>query len=250
MAGKATYSLHFLFAGMLLGIMSLVALPIVAKEEKQKQAKEARAFLANKRRALAYYNVLSTAYDLMNPYLYTSSMRSEVINIIAYDQSLQVLDVGCGTGYTTACILRLGSIGEVVGVDQNQRQLQRATRNLTKEKTRLSLSNGDVENLPFKDESFDAVVSVGAVEYFPDPKRALKEMTRVVKHGGRVVVGGPEYNWFKKTLLHKIFYAPTRNEFKDVFHRTGLAEVRLMLIGVPTFFGTDRYVLIAAGTKK
>ena len=193
--------------------------------------------------------MLSAAYDILNPYLYTSSMRSEVTKMIAHGEPLRVLDVGCGTGYTTAGILRLDSI-EVVGVDQNHKQLQKATRNLSNEKTSLSLYRGDVENLPFIDDSFDVVVSVGAVEYFPDPERALKEMTRVVKHGSRVVVGGPEYTWFKKVLLHKIFYAPAPSEIKDLFYRAGLAEVSLMLIGVPKFFSTDKYVLIATGTKK
>jgi SAM-dependent methyltransferase len=170
--------------------------------------------------------------------------------MISPHEPFRVLDAGCGTGYTTAGILRLGSICEVVGVDQNHKPLQKATRNLKNEKTRLIPSRGDVENLLFRDESFDAVVSVGAVEYFPDPERALTEMARVVKHGGRVVVGGPEFNWFKKVLLHKVFYAPTQSDFKELFHTAGLADLKLVLTGVPTFFGTDRYVLIAAGTKR
>ena len=252
MAGKVTGSLQFLLAGMLLGIVSIVALPLAAKEkfQKTKRPKEAQAFLANKKRALVYYNVLSTAYDVLNPYLYTSSMRGEVTKMIAPHEPFRVLDVGCGTGYTTAGILRLGSICQVVGVDQNHKQLQKATRNLRNEKTRLILSRGDVENLPFMDESFDAVVSVGAVEYFPDPEKAVKEMVRVAKHGGRVVVGGPEFNWFKKVLLHKVFYALVQSDFKELFYSAGLANVKLVLTGVPTFFGTDRYVLIADGTKK
>ena len=252
MAGKITDSFLFICAGLLLSIVSLVALPLAAKEKvrKDRQAKEARAFLADKKRALAFYNVLSLAYDVLNPYLYTSSMRGEVTKMVDRNEPLRVLDVGCGTGYTTAGILRLGGVCEVVGVDQNHKQLQRAERNLSMEKTRLSLSQGDVENLPFTDESFDAVVSVGAVEYFPDPEKALKEMARVVKHGARVVVGGPEFNWFKKVLLHKVFYAPAQGDFEELFYGAGLADVKLVLTGVPTFFGTDRYVLIAAGTKK
>jgi ubiquinone/menaquinone biosynthesis C-methylase UbiE len=172
MAGKVTDSFLFLFAGLLLGIVSLVALPLAAKEKMQKRrtTRNSRVFLADKKRALAYYNVLSSAYDVLNPYLYTSSMRSEVAKLVDREELLRVLDVGCGTGYTTAGILRLGSVCEVVGVDQNHKQLQRAARNLYIEKTKLSLSRGDVENLPFADEVFDAVVSVGAVEYFPDQK--------------------------------------------------------------------------------
>jgi SAM-dependent methyltransferase len=252
MAGKVIDSLLFLSAGLLLGIVSLVALPLAAKEKIQKRTsrRETSVFLANKKRSLAYYNVLSLVYDVLNPYLYTSSMRGEVAKIVDHEEPLSVLDVGCGTGYTTIDILGLDSVCEAVGIDQNLRQLQRAERNLSKEKRRVTLSRGDVENLPFKDNSFDAVVSVGAVEYFPDPERALKEMVRVVKPNGKVVVGGPEFAWFKKVLLHRLFYTPSRLDFENMFHRSGLMDVETSLTGVNTFFGTDKYVLIAAGTKK
>jgi MPBQ/MSBQ methyltransferase len=252
MTGKATGSLLFICAGLLLGIVSIVALPLAAKEKirKRRPTRESHAFLADKKRALAYYNVLSSAYDLLNPYLYTSSMRSKVTKLVDHSKPLRILDVGCGTGYTTAAILRLNNVRETVGIDQNHRQLQRAARKLTVEKTRLSLFQGEAENLPFKDESFDAVVSVGAVEYFPNPERALKDMARVVKHRGRIVVGGPELDWFKKVLLHKVFYAPAARDFEDMFNRVGLLNVNTVLTGVDTFFGTNKYVLIAAGTKR
>jgi ubiquinone/menaquinone biosynthesis C-methylase UbiE len=251
MAGKITDSLLFIFAGLLLGIVSLVALPLAAKEKGQKRrpTRESRAFLADKKRALAYYNVLSAVYDVLNPYLYTSSMRGEVAKLVDREKPLRVLDVGCGTGYTTAGILRLGNVCEVVGVDQNHKQLQKAARKLSIEKMRLSLSRGDAEKLPFKDESFDAVVSVGAMEYFPDPKKALKEMSRVVKHQGRLVVAGPEFDWFKKLFLHRVFYTPATEEFKNMFRQVRLQNVKTMMTGVDTLFGTNKYVLVVTGTK-
>lgn len=252
MTGKVMGSLQFLFAGLLLGIVSLVALTLAAKEKVQKpqQGRKAHAFLVDKKRALAYYNVLSSAYDVLNPYPYTSSMRGEVARLVDWGEPLRVLDVGCGTGYTTAGILRLGSVCEAVGIDQNHKQLQRAARNLSMEKSRLALSRGDVENLPFRDNSFDSVVSVGAVEYFPEPERALKGMARVVKPRGRVVVVGPEFDWFKKVLLHKIFYAPAQRDLESMFYQAGLLDVKTALTGVNTFFGTEKYVLSAAGTKE
>jgi ubiquinone/menaquinone biosynthesis C-methylase UbiE len=251
MAGKITDSLLFILAGLLLGIVSLVALPMAAKEKMQKHrpTREAHAFLADKKRALAYYNVLSAVYDVLNPYLYNSSMRGEVAKLVDGKESLRVLDVGCGTGYTTAGILRLDNVCEAVGVDQNHKQLQRAARNLSREKTRVSLSRGDVENLPFRDETFDAVVSAGAVEYFPDPRKALREMNRVLKHQGRLVVAGPEFDWFKKLFLHRVFYTPATAEFKGMFRQVRLQNVKILLTGVDTLLGTSKYVLIVAGTK-
>jgi SAM-dependent methyltransferase len=251
MAGKLGNSVMFFLAGLLLSVVSLVALPLAAKEklQKRRRAREPRAFLADKKRALAYYNVLSSAYDVLNPYLYTSSIRSEVAKLVDREEPLHVLDVGCGTGYTTRAILRMGNVCEVVGVDQNHNQLRKASRNLSAEKMRLSLSRGDVENLPFTDAVFDAVVSVGAVEYFPDPEKALREMARVTKQHGRVVVGGPELDWFRKIRLHRLFYTPAQKDFELLFCRAGLRSVESELTGVDTVFGTGKYVLIAAGTK-
>jgi ubiquinone/menaquinone biosynthesis C-methylase UbiE len=252
MAGRVNNSLLFIGAGLLLGFVSLVAFAFVAKEKvkKRRPTGGAHAFLADKKRALAYYDALSPVYDLLNPYLYTLSMRGEIMKLVNGDQALRVLDVGCGTGYTTGGLLRLHSLCEVVGVDQNHKQLQKAAKNLRLEKARTSLSRGDAENLPFRDEAFDAVVSVGAVEYLPDPERALKEMARVVKHGGRVVVGGPEFDWFKKLFLHRVFYAPAAQDFKSIFYRAGLQTMKTVLTGVNTFFSTNKYVLVVAGTRE
>jgi ubiquinone/menaquinone biosynthesis C-methylase UbiE len=185
----------------------------------------------------------------LNPRLYTDKMRSEIAGKIGEGSCLRVLDVGCGTGYTTEGILNRANVSEVVGVDLNPAQLGRAAKNLRSRKPKTSLSRGDVENLPFQDCSFDAVVSVGAIEYFPDPKKALKEMARVAKLNGTVVVGGPESAWFGKLGLDKVFYTPAASEVEALFHSVGLVCVRSVLTGVNTFFGTGKYVAVVVGTK-
>jgi len=232
-------------------MVSLIAFMLANKEGiKKRQGDEQKPFLANKKRALAYYNVLSSVYDVLNPHLYTFLIREEIIKLLNSETGLRVLDVGCGTGYTTRGILQLLNPSEVVGVDQNYKQLMKATKNLCFEKTKISLTRGEVENLPFSGETFDAVVSVGAVEYFPDLDKALREITRVTKHGGKVVVGGPAFDWFKKVSLHRIFYTPEAQHFEKEFYRVGLESVTTKLMGVNTFFGTDHYVLVGVGTRK
>ncbi len=240
----------FLVAGLLLGLLSSIAFVSALKEKgKKRRSERINAFLADKKRALGYYNVLSSLYDVLNPYLYTSSMRNKITSLLSSDKKMRVLDVGCGTGYTTRGILKLDNLCEVVGIDQNHRQLKKAAKNLFFEQTRASLSRGDVENLPFANETFDATVSVGAVEYFPDPAMALKEMARVTKEGGKVVVGGPEYNWFRKFFLHRFFYTPETRDFGNKFLQAGLEKITSELTGVNTFFGTHKYVLIVTGTR-
>jgi len=185
----------------------------------------------------------------LNPYFYTYAMREEIVSQLKNGVKLRVLDVGCGTGYTTSGILNREDVFEVVGLDMNPVQLKRAVKNLVSEKDRVSISRGDADNLPFTDGSFDVVISVGAIEYFPDPESALKELARVTKPDGTVVVCGPESGWFSKVALNKILYTPSAEELERIFRKAALTMVKSHLTGVKTFFGTANYAVFATGKK-
>jgi demethylmenaquinone methyltransferase/2-methoxy-6-polyprenyl-1,4-benzoquinol methylase len=120
---------------------------------------------------------------------------------------------------------------------------------LHSKKARVSLSRGDAENLPFIDDSFDSVISVGAIEYFPNPEKVLRELARVVNPNGKVIVCGPESAWFSKFALNNVFYTPSVQDMQRVFRDAGLVQVKSFLTGVNTFFGTGRYVVFSVGTK-
>jgi SAM-dependent methyltransferase len=242
----------FFLGSLLTGIVSLVAFGFVwAKQraEKQSDTQNAEGFLADEQRALNFYRIFSVAYDILNPYFYTDAMRREIVSQLRNGVSLRVLDVGCGTGYTTSGILNREDVCEVVGLDMNPVQLKRAVKNLVSEKDRISISRGDADNLPFIDGSFDAVISIGAIEYFPDPERALKELARVTKPDGTVLVGGPESGWFSKFALNKVFYTPSAEELEGIFRKADLTMVKSHLTGVETFFGTGNYVVFVTGKK-
>jgi len=212
-------------------------------------AQKTQGFLADKQRALNFYRVFSVAYDTLNPYLYTETMREEMVSQIKIGADLRVLDVGCGTGYTTSGVLGRRDVCEVVGLDMNPVQLNKAVKNLRSKKARLSISRGDAENLPFVDDSFNAVISVGAIEYFPDPEKVLKELARVTSPSGDIIVCGPESSWFSKFALNRVFYTPSAKEMDEIFRSAGLVGVKSVLTGVDTFFGTGGYVVFTVGTK-
>ncbi|MGA2682098.1 MAG: methyltransferase domain-containing protein [Candidatus Bathyarchaeia archaeon] len=251
-AEEFSASCLFFFASLLTGLVSVMALSFVwAKQraEKQLEPQKTAGFLANEQRALNFYKIFSFAYDILNPYLYTDAMRSEIVNQIENGANQRVLDVGCGTGYTTSGVLKRKDVSEVVGLDMNPVQLKRAVKNLHSEKGRTLISRGDADNLPFIDSSFDAVISVGAVEYFQDPEKTVKELTRVARPGGTVIVGGPESRWFSKFALNRVFYTPSPEEMESIFGKADLVRVKSHLTGVKTFFGTNKYVVFAVGKK-
>ena len=96
----------------------------------------------------------------------------------------RVLDAGCGTGVFTLDILAAGS--RVVGLDISGTMLSAAC-NKTKGYP-FSGVRGDMLRLPFRDNHFDKVVSITALEFIGNAKGAVDELFRVTRPGGRVVV--------------------------------------------------------------
>lgn len=105
----------------------------------------------------------------------------------AIEPGQSVLDVGCGAGVDTILAARLaGPSGRAVGVDVVPAMLDRARRNLAEtDCNNVSFEEGSAEVLPFTDRSFDVVISNGALNLVPDKLRALAEVLRVLKPGGR-----------------------------------------------------------------
>lgn len=97
----------------------------------------------------------------------------------------RVLDVGCGTGVLAREVrLRVASEGRVVGLDPNPGMLAVAKESASTVEWREGLA----ESLPFRDGSFEAVVSQFALMFFTDRSRALGEMLRVLTPGGRLAI--------------------------------------------------------------
>ena len=253
MPSKLANSLLFLWASLISALISTLAFISILANEKSGTGKSKRkkttAFLADEQRALTFYNVFSALYDRVNPYLYTSQMRNQILELMNNNHRISILDAGCGTGYTTKGILERTDAEIVIGIDMNRKQLKKARAKLRAERKKLSLFRADVENLPFNDGVFDAVVSVGAVEYFPNPEAAFREMRRVVRSEGKIVIGGPVLDWFRRIYLDHVFYTPSKDELQTLFKQVGLRKVKSLLTGVDTFLGTKEYVVAIAGTK-
>lgn len=107
-----------------------------------------------------------------------------VMEMLAPAVGEKILDAGCGTGVFTMDYLAAGA--EVVGLDISQPMLDMAARKLS-DYPFLAVQ-GDMLCLPFEDDSFDKAVSVTALEFIEDARRAIDELFRITKPGGVVVV--------------------------------------------------------------
>jgi ubiquinone/menaquinone biosynthesis C-methylase UbiE len=98
----------------------------------------------------------------------------------------RLLDVGCGTGAASRAAASLAA--SVVGIDLSPEMIQNA-RDLAEDLDNVTFEIADAERLPFDDDAFTALLCSNAFHHYPDPRRAVDEMTRVLGPGGRIVLG-------------------------------------------------------------
>lgn len=135
---------------------------------------------------------LKTAYDEMAPtYNQRLWVDQHLLGVKRLRQQLMsqatgdVLDVACGTGLNFACF---GEITSLTAVDLSPEMLAIAAEEADKAGMNATLLPMDAEALTFPDNSFDTVVSALSTCTFPDPIAALREMRRVCKPDGRILL--------------------------------------------------------------
>jgi 2-polyprenyl-3-methyl-5-hydroxy-6-metoxy-1,4-benzoquinol methylase len=112
----------------------------------------------------------------------------------------RVLDAGCGTGEKALHMASLGP-AEVVGIDLSSASVRHAQDNAARFGVRnVTYRTGSLLELPFPDDSFDIVHSMGVLHHTADARRGFAELARVLKPGGIVMVS--LYNSFADWLYH------------------------------------------------
>jgi arsenite methyltransferase len=102
----------------------------------------------------------------------------------------RVLDLGCGAGTDSLVAAQMvGSSGSVVGIDMTPAMLAKARRAAAElGVTNADFVEGEVESLPFQDDSFDVVISNGVIDLVPDKDAVYSEIYRVLAPGGRIQI--------------------------------------------------------------
>lgn len=111
-------------------------------------------------------------------------LRSYVVPVLAEiagsRRDLRIIDCGCGTGYNLDRLLR--PYGRTFGFDLHEDSMWRAR------KTGRPIVRADMEHIPFASDSFDLATSFDVLQSVPDDRQALREIARVLRPGGHVVL--------------------------------------------------------------
>ncbi|MHC5062435.1 MAG: ArsR/SmtB family transcription factor [Planctomycetota bacterium] len=164
--------------------------------------------------------------------------------------NLKVADIGTGTGILAQELAGLGV--EVIAVDHSRRMLEAAKDKLSDTETSgVELRYGDVTELPISDGEVDAALAHMVLHYVASPTEALREMARIVRVGGRVIVVDfveNDQEWMREELglLWQGFSAETLREW---FQTAGLEEFQVEM-QIPETKGSELPATFIATAQK
>lgn len=118
----------------------------------------------------------------------TDRIEAELIaTLIGPLRGKRVLDVGCGDGVLAVRLAEAGAAA--TGLDADPRMLAAARERASAAGTATTFVDGDIRTLPFADGSFDTVMAITVLCFLRDAEHAVQEMARVLRPGGRLVLG-------------------------------------------------------------
>jgi len=173
-----------------------------------------KEFPAIVKETLDYYEKESGIYDKYLPLTFQTfgvdedKVRNDMVDLLSLKPDNKVLETGCGTGRDTQIIAsRLGSKGELHAQDLSLSMLKQAISKIQPHANDIGLefSVGDATHLPYPNNYFDAAYHFGGLNTFYDVKKALREISRVVKVGGKIVIGDESMPpWLRESEFGKI----------------------------------------------
>jgi ubiquinone/menaquinone biosynthesis C-methylase UbiE len=138
---------------------------------------------------LRYDRGVSWVFETLN-HSDEAATRQFMIGLMALQPGQTVIEVGAGTGKDSTLIIdQISPNGTAVLSDLSPNMMRLATQKLTSDTVNIHylLANGSY--LPFADDTFDSLFHFGGINTFSERKKAFDEMTRIVKPGGKVVIG-------------------------------------------------------------
>jgi ubiquinone/menaquinone biosynthesis C-methylase UbiE len=188
--------------------------------------------------------------------------RERLLEMAALKPGESVLDIACGTGLVSfEAAETVGSEGRLLGTDISERMVEMATAIAAEDRFHnVRFQWMDAEDLRVEDGSFDAALCSLGLMYMPDPRKALEEMRRVLRPGGRVVcsVWGPRESCGWAELFEIVdrnvasevcpmFFQLGRPDMLELtFRASGFQNIRISRIDTLLVYRDDREALGAA----
>ena len=149
-----------------------------------------------------------------------------------------ILDVGCGGGRTLSKLAAMATQGKVYGIDHSEESVatsKRVNARLIRER-RVEVHHGSVSQLPFRESTFDLVTAVETHSWWPNLPTDMREVLRVLKTGGKLIVIAEVYKGANNTVANLAEKYASRagmkmldiDEHRELFTQAGYSDVQIV----------------------
>lgn len=253
MSGRLAFLMGWLIGCAALTMLALYGI-IERRKRRSTSARETNG--SPEERVRAVYNRLADLYDRFR-LRFDRKDIPVVLDLLRLSETERILDVGTGTGIYPFAIRRRGYPNPVTGIDIADRAVAVARKKAAKGHIdALEFDTGDMQGLPYPNESFDRVICVRSLLLVPDTRRAAAEFFRVLTSSGIAIVVEPlpgKLRRWKRFLAACRYFCPLLSgifpelrgvNWKDLFWREeGLTPAGLRGLFVGAGFGGADIVL-------
>lgn len=223
--------------------------------------------LDKKEQVADMFNSIAYRYDFLNRFLSVGIdvwWRKKAINQLKQQSPQRVLDVATGTGDVAIMTYKMLKPGKITGIDISEGMLEMGRKKIEKDglTQQIELKKGDSENIPFEENSFDAITVAFGVRNFQHLDKGMKEMHRVLQPGGKLVVlefsksRNVLFNFYMNTITpvigkifsknkaaytylnHSVQAFPEGQTFLNIMHDAGFTQTYLkkLSFGICTIY--------------
>lgn len=177
-----------------------------------------------------YFEEVANQWDTMRQGFFSEAVREKAYSVAAVGEGKLAADIGAGTGFVTEGLIQKGL--KVIAVDRSEEML-----NQMKEKFReydiIEYCQGEAENLPIENDTVDYAMANMYLHHVEEPLVAIKEMVRILKPGGKLVITDLDEHTFEflRAEHHDRWMGFQREDVEHWFLEAGLKNVTIDCAG-------------------
>jgi len=184
--------------------------------------------------SIGQFNSWAKTYD--NPsirHVFFTRSNKAIVKLLPQTLEVSILDVGTGTGILIEQALLKNKSAHLFGIDISPEMVKKAKRKF-QGKNNVTIALGSVSKLPYKDNSFEFVTCANSFHHHPDSIQSLKEIKRVLKPGGKVILSDGCLDGFPRQFVFKIensinkegkVYRYTKGQVKELFVQASFINI-------------------------
>ena len=176
-----------------------------------------------------YFDEVASQWDSMSKEFYSVAVRERILSMVTADPGIMVADLGAGTGFISEGLV--DSPASIIAVDQSAEMLKHMKIKFP-ESGNIDYRTGNANHLPVRDNIVDYALANMYLHHVDDPPKAIREIYRILKHGGRMILTDLNSHPFEylKTEHHDQWLGFEHQEIESWLKEAGFRNINVYSI--------------------